>query len=76
MYPQAMCVLYGMITKWRHMFDQLLVSDDTGLFESIHALFNALVDLPLVVYQCSEVVRINDFLWGDFQWNANEFRVW
>ena len=58
------------------MFHQFLVSNDPGLFESIHALFDAHVDPPLVVYWCSEVVRINDFLWDDFQWNAHKFRVW
>ena len=52
------------------------VSNDPVLFESIHSLFDAHVDLPLVVYQCSEVVRINDLLWDDFQWNAHKFWVW
>ena len=31
------------------MFYQFLVSDDTGLFEAIHAIFDAHVDSPLVV---------------------------
>ena len=58
------------------MFNQLLVNNYRGLFESIHALFNAHVVPPSVVYQCSEVVRINDLLWDDFQWNAHELSVW
>ena len=58
------------------MFNQLLVSDDTGLFEAIHTLLNEHVDLPLVVKQCCEVVRINDFLWDNFLGNAHKFRVW
>ena len=29
---QDRCVLYRMIPKWIHMFYQLLVSDDSGLF--------------------------------------------
>ena len=74
-YPQASCELYGVIHKWSHMFYQFLVSNDPGLFDSIHALFDAHVDPPLVVYQCSELVCINDFLLYDFQWNANEFQV-
>ena len=61
-------VLYGMITKWSHMFHQLLVIDDPRLFEYIHALLDTHIDPPLVVYQCSEVVHINDLLWDDFQW--------
>ena len=40
------------------MFYQLLVSDDTGLFEAIHALLDAHIYPPLVVDQCCEVVRI------------------
>ena len=71
-----MCVLHEMIPKWSHMFYQLLVSDDPGLFEAIHVLFDAHVDPPLVVYQCSEVVSINDLLWDNFQRNAHEIRVW
>ena len=55
---------------------QLLDSDDPGLFEAIHALLGAHVDPPLVVNQCCEVISINDLLWGDFQGNANELRVW
>ena len=62
----ARCLLYVMIPKWSHMFHQLLVNDNTGLFESTHALLNTYVDPPLVVYQCRKVVRINDFLWGAF----------
>ena len=51
MNPQARWMLQGMITKWRHMFYQLLVSDDPGLFEAIHVLLDAHVDPPVVVYQ-------------------------
>ena len=58
------------------MFYQLLVSDDTGLFEAIHALLDAHVDPPLVVDQCREVISINDLPWDDFQGNAHELRVW
>ena len=60
--PHARCVLYGMTPKCSHMFYQFLISDDTGLFEAIHALFDAHVDPLLVVYQISEVVSINYFL--------------
>ena len=74
--PHSRCVLYGIIPKWRYMLHQLLVSDDPGLFESIHALFDSRVDPPLVVYQCREVVCVNYFLWDDIQWNAHKFRVW
>ena len=58
------------------MFYQLLVSNDTSLFEAIHALLDAHVDPPLVVDQCPEVVSINDLLLDDFQGNAHELRVW
>ena len=58
------------------MFYQLLVSNCPGLFEAIHALLNAHVYPPLVIYQYGEVVSINDFLWDNFQRNAHEFRVW
>ena len=58
------------------MFYQLLVIYDPSLFEAIHALLDAYVDTPLVIYQCSEVVSINDFLWDNFQQNAHKFRVW
>ena len=74
--PQDRCVLYSMIPKFSHMFHQFPDINDPGLFESIHTLFNVHVDLPLVVYQCSEVVHINDLLWDYFQWNAYKFRVW
>ena len=74
--PYARCVLHRMISKWSHMFYQLLVSDDTSLLETIHALLNAYVDPPLVVDQCCEVISINDLLWDYFQGNAHEFRVW
>ena len=73
--PHTRYVLYGMIPKWSHIFYQFLVSNDPSLFESIHAILYAHVYLPLVVYQCSKVVRINDFLWDNFQLNAHEFRV-
>ena len=58
------------------MFYQLLVSDDPGLFEAIHALLDAHVDPPLVVDQFCEVISINNLLWDDFQGNAHEFRIW
>ena len=45
------------------MFYQLLVSDDTSLFEAIQDLLNVNVDSPLVFDQYGEVVSINDFLW-------------
>ena len=73
---QSRCVLYEMIPKCSHMFYKFLVGNDPSLFNSIHALFDARVDPPLVVYHCSEVLSINDFLWDYFQWNAHEFRVW
>ena len=56
------------------MFYQLLVREDTRLFEAIHARFDGHVDPPLVVDQCGEVVRINDFLRD--QGNAHKLRVW
>ena len=40
MYPHSRCVLYVMIPKWIHMFHQLMVSDNTGLFKSTHALLH------------------------------------
>ena len=58
------------------MFYQLLVHNYPGLFEAIHALFDAHVEPPLVVDQCCEVLSINDILWDDFQRNAYEFKVW
>ena len=57
------------------MFYQLLVIDDPGLFEAIHALLDSHVDPPLVFEKCCEFISINDLLWGDFQGNAHEFRV-
>ena len=53
------------------MFYQLLVSDDPGLFEAIHALLDAHIDPPSVFNQCCEVISINDLLWGDFQGNVH-----
>ena len=47
--PYSRCVFHGMIPKWSHMFYQLLVRDDPGLFEAIHALLDAHADPPLVV---------------------------
>ena len=58
------------------MFYQLLVRNDNGLFEAIHALLDAHVDPPLVVNQCLEVLSINNLLWGDFQRNPHELRFW
>ena len=58
------------------MFYQLLVSNDTGLFEAIHALLDAHVDLPLVFNQCLEVISVNDLLWDDFKRNPHKLRVW
>ena len=74
--PQFGCVLYGMIPKWSHMFHEFLVSDDTVLFESMHALFDAHVDPPLVVHQCLEVISVDDLLWDDFKRNPHKLRVW
>ena len=74
--PHNRRVLYGMIPKWSHMCYQFLISDDPGLFDSIYALFDAHVDPPLVVYQCIEVLRTNDFLWDNFLYNTHELRVW
>ena len=48
------------------MFYQLLVRNDAGPFEAIHALLDAHVDPPLVVGHFSEVIIINDLLWDDF----------
>ena len=76
MYSKTRCVLYGMIPTWIHIFHQFLISYDTGFFESIYSIFDTHVDPPLVVYNCSEVVRTNDLLWDDSQWNAHEFQVW
>ena len=45
------------------MFYQLLVRDDTSLFEAIHALLDDHVDPPLVVDQCCQVVSVKNFLW-------------
>ena len=58
------------------MFYQLLVRNDPGLFEAIHALLGAHVDPPLVVNQYLEVISINDLLWDDFQRNPHVLRVW
>ena len=63
MEPEARCVLHGMISKWSHIFYQLLVSNDPGSFEAIHALLDANVDPPLVVDQ---FVSINNFMWDNF----------
>ena len=68
-------MLHGMISKWSHIFYQLMVSDDPGLFEAIHALLDAHVDPPLNLDQCLELISINDLLWDDFQGNAHELRV-
>ena len=57
------------------MFYQLLVRDDPGLFEAIHALIDVHVYPPLVVDQCCEVISITDLLWDDFQGGAHELRV-
>ena len=76
MEPQARCVLHVTISERSHMFYQLLVSNDTSLFEAIHALLNTHVDPPLVIYQQWEVIDIIDLLWDNFQGNENEFRVW
>ena len=38
--PHVRCVMYVMIPKWIHMFHQLLVSNNTGLFKSTHALLH------------------------------------
>ena len=58
------------------MFYQLLVSNYPVLFESIHALLDAHIDPPLVVDQYCEVISVNDLLWGDFQGDEHELRVW
>ena len=47
--PEAGCVIHWMVPEWSHMFYQLLVCDDPGLFEAINALLDAHVDPPLVV---------------------------
>ena len=65
-----------MIPKWIHMFYQLLVSNDPGLLEAIHALLDAYLDPPLIADQCCEVVSINDFMWDNLQGNVHELRVW
>ena len=44
------------------MFYQIMVSDDPGLFEAIHALLDAHADPPLVVDLYCEVVGINEVL--------------
>ena len=74
--PDTGCVLHWMIPEWIHMFYQLLVHDDPGLFEAIHALLVLHVDQPLVVNQCLEVISVDDLLWDDFQINPHKLRVW
>ena len=70
------CVIHWMIPERSHMFYQLLVRDDTSLFESIHALIDAHVDTPLVVNQCLEVISVDDLLWDDFKRSPHKLRVW
>ena len=74
--PEAGCVIHWMIPEWSHIFYQLLVRDDPGLFEAIHALLNAHIYPPLVVNQFIEVISVDDLLWGDFQRNPHKLRVW
>ena len=65
-----------MIPEWSHMFYQLLVRNEPGLFEAIPALLNAHLDPPLVVYQCPEVISIDYLLWNYFQRNPHKLRVY
>ena len=62
MHPEAGYVLHWMIPELIHMFYQLLVRDDVGMFEFIHALIDAHVDPPLIVHQCLEVIGVDDIL--------------
>ena len=74
--PEPVCVLHWMIPEWIHMFYQLLIRDDPGLFEAIYALLGAHADSPLVVNQCLEVISVDDLLWDDFQRNPHKLWVW
>ena len=76
MEPEVGCVLHWMLPKWSHMLYQLLVCDDTRLFEAIHALLDAHVDPPLVVNQCLEFISVDDLLWDNFKRNPHKLRVW
>ena len=58
------------------MFYQILVRDDPGLFEAIHALIDVHADPHLVINQCLEVISVDDLLWGDFYRNPHKLRVW
>ena len=66
-------MLHGMIPEWSHIFDQLLVCNDPGLFEAIHALIDGHVDPPL---NFNQFISVNDLLWDDFQRNPHKLGVW
>ena len=46
--PNARFVLYMMIPKWIYMFHRLLVSNNTGLFKSTHALLHPWLSTSVV----------------------------
>ena len=58
------------------MFNQLLIRDDSSLFDSIHAFLYEHIDPPLVVNQCLEVTSVDDLQWDNFKRNPHKLRVW
>ena len=62
MLPKAGRVFDWVISVWCQVLDELLVCDDSGMLESIHAFDDINVDKSLVVDDVNKAVLINYLL--------------
>ena len=63
--PNSGCVFDWLVSLWCQVLDELLVCDDSGLLESIHAFGDINVEKPLVVDYVKKAVLTNDLLGDD-----------
>ena len=73
--PKSGRVFDRVVSVWCQVLDELLVCDDSGLHESIHAFDDINVDKSLVVEYVKKAVLINDFLGNDIDVFLHIIRV-
>ena len=60
MLPNSVRVFDGVVTVWYQVLDELLVCDDSGLLESIHAFDDLNLDKSLVIDNIKKTVIIDE----------------
>ena len=75
MFPEASGVWARMVAMWRELAYKVLVSEDGGLFEPIHAPFYFYVDITVGGKEVGEMVLETDGGWKVFVLQAHVLGV-